>query len=158
MNLSSDLSHRYLCFSLGEEEFAVPLLTVKEVIAVPETTPIPFMQPYFLGIMNLRGLVISIIDLRTKLKIKPRNTNEDAVIILDFGDLTIGVVVDAVNSVLNIKSEDVGDSTKNDAGGKFDFITGIFRKESRLVLLIDLKKTLNPEDITMAKHSAKKVA
>ena len=60
---------RYLEFNLGEEKFAVPLLSVKEVIAVPETTKVPFTPEYFLGIMNLRGQVLSVIDLRNRMSI-----------------------------------------------------------------------------------------
>ena len=71
-NASALAGQRYLSFSLGSEDYAIPLLSVKEVIAVPEITPIPFTPSHFLGIMNLRGQVISIIDLRSKLGIKTK--------------------------------------------------------------------------------------
>ncbi len=80
------IENRFLCFSLGNEHYAIPLLTVKEVIAPPETTPVPQTPAYFKGIMNLRGQVISVIDLRTKLGIKPLQSAENAVIICDSGE------------------------------------------------------------------------
>lgn len=105
--MSQDEVNRYLNFSLGEEEFAIPLLSVKEVIAVPETTPIPHTPPHFLGIMNLRGQVISVIDLRKKFSINTKNTEETSVIILDLKNHFLGVVVDSVTSVLAIKNSDI---------------------------------------------------
>ena len=66
-SMSNGPGDRYLSFNLGVEEYAVPLLAVREVIAMPEYTPVPYTPPYFLGIMNLRGQVISIMDLRQKL-------------------------------------------------------------------------------------------
>lgn len=57
---------KFLGFSLGTEEYAIPLLSVKEVIALPEITPVPFSPPHFLGIINLRGQIISVMDLRKK--------------------------------------------------------------------------------------------
>jgi purine-binding chemotaxis protein CheW len=86
--------NRYLSFSLGTEEYAIPLLAVKEVIAMPEFTSVPYTPSHFLGIMNLRGQVISVMDLRKKLGIKPGSTAETAVIICDLSPLCIGVVVD----------------------------------------------------------------
>ena len=92
---------RYLCFSLGEETFAIPLLSVREVIAVPEITRVPQTPAHFMGIMNLRGQVISILDLRTKMGIKVQKTSETPVIICDLSPLCVGVVVDSIQAVLN---------------------------------------------------------
>src|SRR5688500_4394511 len=95
-------SNRYICFSLGDENFAIPLLAVREVIGVPEVTPIPQTPAYFLGIMNLRGLVISVMDLRTKLGIKPKGGTEETVMILDLGNFNLGVLVDQVTQVVEV--------------------------------------------------------
>lgn len=81
---------RYLCFNLGHEEFAIPLLSIKEVIGMPDVTPIPQSPPHFLGIMNLRGQVISILDLRQKLTIKPSNVEDPSVMILDLPNYKLG--------------------------------------------------------------------
>lgn len=74
---SSVSSSRHLCFSLGEEEYAVPLSHVREVIELPDITPVPYMPQHYRGIMNLRGQILSIIDLRLKLKgAKQESTGE----------------------------------------------------------------------------------
>ena len=154
----SSLISRYLSFSLGQEEYAIPLLSVKEVIAIPELTPIPSSPPYFLGIMNLRGQVISILDLRQKLGIKPQNLTETAVIICDLSPLTIGVVVDSINSVLSPKENEVAGKPEMQNNKNTEYITGVFKTEEKLVLLLDLAKALNVADIQASSHAKAKQA
>lgn len=150
---------RFLSFSLGEEEYAIPLLVVKEVIAVPEITPIPFTPPHFLGIMNLRGQVISIIDFRTKLGIKPHASAETAVIICDLSPLSLGVVVDSINSVISPKASELSDKPDVQSSRNTDYITGVYRHDNELVLLVDIAKALSVEDLqALASTSHKKKA
>ncbi len=137
---------RYLCFGLGNEEFALPLLSVKEVIGLPEVTPVPQTPTHFLGIMNLRGSVISIIDLRVKLGIKPSPSEEITVMILDLGDYNLGIVVDRVNSVLSLSSEDISSKPMIDSAKSSDYVAGVFRKNDHLILLLDVTKALSVED------------
>lgn len=152
-------SGRFLCFSLGKEKFAMPLLQVKEVIANTETTSIPQAAPHFRGIMNLRGQVISVIDLRVKLKVgKPDVTPETTIVILDVNGLFLGVVVDSVDSVTSFDSSMISDPPVHDSSAKIDYIFGVARHEKALTLLIDLKKVLNTEDLKTLKHQVGKVA
>ena len=137
---------RYLCFNLGKEEFALPLLKVKEVIGVPDITPVPQASNYFLGIMNLRGLIISLIDLRVKMGIKPLQSEETAVIILELGDYNLGIMVDQVNSVVRLSEQDFSEKPMLDNSKINDCVTGIFRKSEQLVLLLDIAKALSLED------------
>jgi purine-binding chemotaxis protein CheW len=137
---------RYLCFGLGQEEYAIPLLVVKEVIGVPEVTPIPQTPSHFLGIMNLRGNVISIMDLRHKLGIKPSQSEETTVVILDFGDYNLGVVVDRVNAVISLASENISPKPVVESSKATDYLTGVFRKGEQLVLLLDIARALSVED------------
>lgn len=150
---------RYLCFSLGSEEFAMPLLKVKEVIGVPDTTPIPQSPSYFVGIMNLRGSVISILDMRLKLGIKPKNGEETTVIILDIGETKLGIIVDCVNSVVPIQSSEVSPRPTLESSKAADYIVGVFRKQEHLVLMLDVEKALSIEDKShLIKNSVPKVA
>jgi purine-binding chemotaxis protein CheW len=145
---------RFLSFSLGSEEYAVPLLAVREVIALPEFTPVPYTPSYFLGIMNLRGQVISIMDLRQKLGIKPGVDTETAVIICDLNGASIGVVVDSVNTVLNPDSADVSDKPEIQSNRPTDYITGVYRKDKKLILFLDLSRSLSLEDHAAVRKSA----
>lgn len=147
---------RYLEFSLGEELYAIPLLKVREVIARPETTPVPFTPKHFLGIMNLRGQVISVLDLRDKLVIKNKNdTKETAVIIVDMDPIFLGVVVDSVNSVLTLKTSEINVTPTIESDKKTDYISGIYQKEGVLVLLLDIASALDIEDKKAISQSIK---
>ena len=102
--------HRFLEFTLGSEDYAIPLLSVREVISVPETTPIPKAPTHFLGIMNLRGQVISVVDLRTKLKIKSKDSflkheSQSALITKKFFTLRLVLFFDATSKAFIEKSD-----------------------------------------------------
>lgn len=153
---TSDEIRRYLQFSLGAEDFALPLLSVKEVIAIPEITPIPQTPSHFLGIMNLRGQVISVIDLRVKFGIKHEKSEDNAVIICDLNPLCLGVVVDSVNSVLSLTSKDVNDKPEIDSKQRTDYISGVTRVGKKLVLLLELAKALNLEEQAALKRAGAK--
>jgi purine-binding chemotaxis protein CheW len=144
----TEIGSRHLSFSLGTEEYAIPLLVVKEVIAMPEITPIPYTPPHFLGIMNLRGQVISVMDLRQKLSIKPTNSAETAVIICDLNTICIGVVVDSINSVLSPAPSEISEKPEIQSNRNIDYITSIYRKDKRLILFLDIGKTLNLQEKT----------
>ena len=150
---------KYICFGLGSEEFGIPLLTVKEVLAIPDITPVPQTPPHFLGIINLRGKVISIMDLRAKFGIKFSTTEETTVIILDFGDYQLGVVVDRVDSVLSLNSDQISSKPHIESSKSTDYITGVYRQGQKLLLILDIAKALSVEDRNMAtKKTADKAA
>ncbi len=139
--------HRFLEFTLGAEDYAIPLLSVREVISVPETTPIPKAPSHFLGIMNLRGQVISVVDLRTKLKIKPKENNaEESVIIVDINGMNLGIVVDSINKVLAFTDEEVNEVPEIETQVNAEYIQGVYRKENSLTVLLDVAKVLDLKD------------
>lgn len=146
---------RYLSFNLKDERYAVPLLSVREVIAMPEITPVPQTPAHFLGIMNLRGQVISIVDLRSKFGIKPAKpfTEETAVIICDIGQSSLGIVVCSIQSVLSINPEKIQNKPDIAGGHSTDYITGVAEQEERLVLLLDIAKALSLSEVAFAKNA-----
>lgn len=148
---------RFIEFSLGKEDYAIPLLMVREVISVPETTPIPKSPTHFLGIMNLRGQVISVVDLRKKLKVENKKDSEEAVIIVDIGGMNIGVVVDSINKVLAFSSDEVSEMPEVEHQVNTHFIFGVYKKENSLTVLLDIAKVLDLKDIE-AINSHKKAA
>lgn len=144
---SNSNNNRYLNFSLGKEEYAILLLSVKEVIAIPEITSLPFTPDYYLGIMNLRGQVISVIDLRKKLMIKPTQSTETAIIICDMGSFSLGVVVDSINSVITPNEVDISTKSGAQTSKTAEYISGVVKWNDQLIVLIDIIKLLNVEDI-----------
>jgi purine-binding chemotaxis protein CheW len=153
-------TERFLVFSLCKEEYAVPLLKVKEVIALTEITPVPYTPAHFKGIMNLRGHIISVIDLRLKFRMpKAELAGETAIIILDLAPLSFGVIVDSIDSVLAVEQSQLQAPPDIESNVKSDYITGVTRKENKLILLLDIDRTLSVEDLKMLKkQSADKAA
>ena len=142
---------RHLEFSLGAESYAIPLLQVKEVIAVPQTTKVPNTPSHFVGIMNLRGQVISIIDLRKKMGITPsEDSSESAVIIVDFSPLYLGLVIDSVNKVLSIFESEISPAPEISSNKKTaNYISGIYRSNNGMTLLMQLEKILDVNDVNL---------
>lgn len=139
LNIVEEELERYLCFSMGAEEFAIPLLTVIEVLAVPPVTPVPSNPPYILGIINIRGQIVSIMDLRIKLGLKPVKSEEESVIICHVGGNTIGIVVDSINSVIIPQKEFLSPkpTLRNPQYGKY--ITNLYRTDDKMIMFIELK-------------------
>ncbi len=147
-------NERFIEFSLGTEDYCIPLLMVKEVISVPDTTPIPNAPSYFLGVMNLRGQVISIIDLRKKLGIKNQDPpTEEAVIIVDLGGIFIGVIIDSINKVLdfNMKNE-VEQVPEIESRSNAKYITGVYKKEKGLTILLDVASLLDVKHLQRTEY------
>jgi len=137
---------RYLAFGLGEEAYAIPLLSVREVIAMPDTTPVPNTPSHFLGIMNLRGQVISIIDLRSKFGFQAERTQETCVIICDLTGMSLGVVVSGVHHVLAVDTSQIGPRPDLQGSRTAEYVGGVIKKEENLILLIDIARALGVED------------
>lgn len=155
---SSELE-RYLEFSLGGEGFAIPLLQVRELISVPETTPIPYSPAHFLGIMNLRGQVISVVDLRKKMKLAENEDHaENAVIIIEIAGVNMGVVVDSINKVLAFPRSDIAQVPEIGTQVNSEYIDGIFKNGDELVVLLDLAKVLSLTDLKFAKQQVQEAA
>lgn len=143
---------RFLEFQLGKESYAVELLKVKEVITLPELTPIPKSPAYVLGLMNLRGLVLTVVDLRKKLNISPeKDISQNAVIIFDLGDRMVGVVVDSIQKVLNVSSDKINSLPESEAQSAAHFL-GIIKQENKLTMWLEPQVILEPN------HSISKVA
>lgn len=151
-------SNRYICFNLGAQEYGVPLLSIKEVLALPEVTPIPQSPNHFLGIMNLRGNVISVMDLRIKIGVKSANTDETSVMILDLGSYLLGVVVDKINAVLTLNEGDISERPILESTKSTDYIENVYRSKDQLVLLISIAKALSLEDQTHLSNQTIKAA
>ena len=143
---ASDLN-RFIEFTLGAHDYAIPLSMVREVISVPDTTPIPMSPAHFLGFMNLRGQVISIVDLRLKLKVETSKDIEEAVIIVDIAGMNIGDVVDSINKVLAFSSEEVTEVPEVEGDNHSQYTFGIFKKEHSQTTLLDIAKVLDLKDM-----------
>lgn len=143
-NLHTD--SRLMEFRLGKERFALPLLDVREVVAPGNVTPVPQSPAYFLGIMNLRGLIVSIVDLRKKIGVAAASGSENAVVICSLGGIAIGFLVDAVVAVVTPNAEELSDASSIQGQRNDHYLTGVYRQKDGIVLLVDPTKLVDTTD------------
>ena len=144
---------RYMSFSLAGCGYAVPLLNVKEVIAIPAVTKLANSPDYFLGITNLRGQVIPIFDLGKKLNVAEGEGKEKSVIIYEVGTFFVGVIVDSIDFVFSPTKENISPRPMLSEIQCSEAIAGIYRREKELVVFFDLAKVFSDQDMELA-HSA----
>lgn len=132
---------QYLSFSLGDEEYAVDILRVREIRGICPITPLPQSPAMVKGVMNLRGAVVPVMDLRVALGLPPAEYGKFSVIIvMALSERTIGFVVDSMSDVLSLEPSDIEGAP--DVGGRVDVsqIGGIARTGERFVILLDIDR------------------
>ena len=135
-------------FSIGEEEFGVDILKVQEIIRTMEITKVPRAPAFVEGVINLRGKVIPIIDLRRRFSLAPKTHDKNTRIIdCVINNILVGFVVDAVAEVLRIPSNTVEPPPPVVAGIGSDYISGVGQLKDRLLIMLDLDKLLSTEDM-----------
>ncbi len=129
-------------FNLGNEEYAVDILKVQEINRMVEITTIPNAPSYVEGVINLRGKVIPVINLRKKFgfEIKEMDTHS-RIIVVDVGN-TVGLIVDSVSEVLRLSSDTVEPPPRMTGNGSADYILGIGKLQDRLLILLDIETLL----------------
>ena len=134
---------KYLTFVLAEEEYGVEILKVREIIGMMDTTAVPGMPEWVNGVINLRGKVIPVIDMRLKFGMPvAEHTAETCIIVMDVrGDL-MGVVVDRVSEVLEIRSEEIEDAPNIGVVVENEFILGMAKSKGRVKILLDSDRVL----------------
>jgi purine-binding chemotaxis protein CheW len=150
------LAGKYLTFALANEAYGIPVLKVREIITMLHITTVPQMPPYVKGVINLRGKVIPVIDLRTKLGLPEAEITENNCIVvvqlgLNANDLKhIGLIVDAVDEVANVITEDIEPAP--DFGGSIhvDYILGMAKVKNDVKSLLDIDKVVAADEIKSA--------
>ena len=135
-------------FSIGDEEFGVDILKVQEIIRTMEITKVPRAPEFVEGVINLRGKVIPIIDLRRRFSLPPRHHDSHTrIIVIEITQMVVGFVVDAVSEVLRIPVNTVEPPPPVVAGLDSDYISGVGKLQDRLLIMLDLDRLLSAEDI-----------
>lgn len=154
----SDLGGKFLSFFLGDEEYGLEILTVQEIIGMMDITPVPQTPDYIQGVINLRGKVIPIVDLRTKFMMPGADrTSETCIIVVQANHIQTGIVVDKVSEVLDIAGNAIEDAPAFGSDVRTDYILGIGKSEDRVKLLLDIDRVLGDENLeafSMAGESA----
>jgi purine-binding chemotaxis protein CheW len=143
---------KYLTFALGAEEYGLPVLKVREIIKIMDITQVPQVPEHVRGVINLRGRVIPVIDLRLKFGFAVReNTAQTCIIVVDVALLgMIGIVVDSVSEVLNVASADIDRAPDFGAHVSTDYILGLAKVKGTVKILLDLDRVLGAETLSVA--------
>ncbi|WP_018869465.1 MULTISPECIES: chemotaxis protein CheW [Thioalkalivibrio] len=137
----------YVTFSLADETYAIDVLQVQEVLKVSDIAPVPGVPDYILGIINLRGNVVTVIDARRRMGLEDREPDDASrIVIIDVDDQNVGILVDSVSEVVRISPDSVEAAPEvgNDESSRF--IQGVTSTEAGLTILVDLNKLLSDEE------------
>jgi len=150
MNIHTQAEETQLVvFKIGNEEFGVKIHQVREIVRMVPITPIPRSPDFIEGVVNLRGQILAVIDLAKRLNLPPRARDEKTrIIVVEFEEKTVGMVVDEVTEVLRISNTQI-DHTPDIIESEIQrkYITGVGKLEEKLLILIDLRSVLSTEDM-----------
>ncbi len=136
-------------FYLGEEEYAVDILIVNEIIRLMQITPVPNAPEFLEGVVNLRGKVIPVISLRKRFELEPiEHDSATRIIVMELQQKILGFMVDSVSEVLRMDERIIEEAPPIVSGGiNGEYITGVARLEGRLLIILDLEKLLESSPI-----------
>jgi len=145
---------KYLTFTLAEEEYGIGILKIKEIIGMMAITTVPQTPKFVKGVINLRGKVIPVIDLRLRFGMESMDyTERTCIIVVEIDGTTstvqIGIVVDAVSEVLNITGKDIEDTPTFGAKLNTNYILGMAKMEGGVKILLDIDRVLNGNEISL---------
>ena len=150
---------KYLTFSLAGEEYGIGILKVKEIIGMMNITPVPQTPEFVKGVINLRGKVIPVVDLRLRFALEAAAyTERTCIIVVEVaganGSVMMGIVVDAVSEVLNIRGADIENTPAFGVRLNTDFILGMAKAAGGIKILLDIDKVLSSEDLVAVRRAA----
>jgi purine-binding chemotaxis protein CheW len=151
---ATEVAGKYLTFRLADEDYGLQILKVQEIIGMMSVTRVPKTPDFIRGVINLRGKVIPVVELRSKFSLGEAEDTEVTCIIVvqvQVGDQTIvmGIIVDEVSEVMDIAAEQVEPAPAFGAAVDTQFILGMGKLENRVVMLLDIDHVLNTEDMAV---------
>jgi purine-binding chemotaxis protein CheW len=135
-------------FSMGKELYGVGIASVHEIVKVPDITEVPDAPAFLTGVINLRGKIVPVVDLRKRLRLSGKErTRSSRVLITENEGRLVGLLVDAVSEVLKVSPEAVEAPPEMISSIGVEYITGVAKVDARLIILLELKKVLSVEDM-----------
>jgi len=156
--LAAAKAGKYLTFQLGKEVYGIEILKVQEIIGMMPVTRMPRTPEFVRGVINLRGKVIPVIELRLKFGLETReDTDRTCIVVVQVagsaGTVTMGLLVDEVSEVLNVLQEQIEAPPSFGAGVDIDFILGMGKVGQKVVMLLDADKVLSGEELALASQA-----
>jgi purine-binding chemotaxis protein CheW len=147
-----------LVFVLGKEEYGVDILKVQEIRTYEKVTPIPSAPEYLKGVVNLRGIIVPVLDMRVKFGMPaPSYDSFTVVIVLKVAGRTIGIVVDGVSDVVQLAPGEVKAAPQLGAVVDGTFLAGLATQNDRMILLLDIEKFLSSAELNLINQVAERV-
>ncbi len=146
---------KYLTFFLAGEEYGVEILKVQEIIERMPITPVPLTSTYILGVINLRGKIHPVMDIKVKFGMdQTRITDETCIIVIKTSTLMMGILVDKVSEVVDVVSQDIEDTPSFGADVNPEYLLGVGKTGGRVRLLLDIEKVITATDVINLKKAA----
>ena len=143
-----------LAFKLGAEEYGIDILRVQEIRSYEEPTRIANAPPFIKGVVNLRGVIVPIIDMRMKFNLEQANYDDfTVVIVLNIGSRVVGMVVDAVSDVITLKPDQLRPVPEFNSTIASDHILAIGAVENRMLILVDIEKLMTSSEMGLIESS-----
>jgi purine-binding chemotaxis protein CheW len=143
----SSATHQFVGFRLGGEDYAIAITKIQEIIVMKPITRIPQVPSFIEGLINLRGSVIPVVNLRTLFGLQHRDLDDETrTIIVNVGDRTIGYIVDEVTQVMRIAADQIQDAPVSITSGSKQHIAGLAQLEDRLLVILEIERLLKPEE------------
>jgi len=139
---------QYVIFALQDQIYGVEIFKIKEVMSYRKVTPLPNMKGFIKGIINLRGLIIPVFDLKDKLHLPLSSyTPFHVIIVMEIAGRIMGIIADEISDVIELSPQDVQSTTNLPPGLKAQYIKGIGRQEQELIILLDMDHILSQEEL-----------
>ncbi|MDY0190469.1 MAG: chemotaxis protein CheW [Desulfuromonas sp.] len=139
---------KYLTFHMGDEDYGIQIRFVTEIIGIQRITEVPDMPPFIKGVINLRGKVIPVMDVRARFNLPAREYDErTCIIVVQLNTTSVGLVVDKVNEVADIQPENIEPPPRSTAGGSSEYIEGMGKMGDRVKILLNISKLLYDSDL-----------
>lgn len=154
---------QYLDFKLGDEVFAIDVGKIREILDLATITKVPHMPPYMRGVINLRGSVVSVIDMRMKFGMPIMDATVDTCIVvvevsLDGETTVLGALVDSVQEVFELSADDIEPAPRIGTRVKADFIDGMGKKDDSFVIILNVDHVFSGEDVALAEGMVQAIA
>jgi len=145
---------KYLTFVLAAEDYGLEILKVREIMGVLDITTVPHTPHYVKGVVNIRGKVIPIVDLRLKFDMpEAEYTDETCIIVVYVGNVEVGIIVDRVSEVMDIPEDDIEDAPEFGAEVDTHTILGMCKAGGKVTILLDINKVLGGEELAVGSQS-----
>ena len=148
---SDERSTQVVSFRLANEEYAVDIMRVQEIILIGQITEVPNVPEYVRGLINLRGHVIPVVDLRVRFRLGVADATEDTrIIVLNLSSKTVGVIVDGVDEVLRFSDDQVEPVSGGFTGVGSEYVRGLVKLENKLLILLNMDEVLRGEEVVQS--------